>query len=92
MSVSVSINDDYACVNFKGGAFYYGYEVSKCKCGNVQVGGGECTKCGHDDLDWCFQAKIKDKVITFPVSELDVQFSCAEALLAGIGKYMEETA
>lgn len=92
---SVCINDDYAALDFATGSFYYGYEVSQCKaCGNLSKHEFECDKCGHEELEWCFQATVADKKVTFAASELGLkdQFAegCGHALLIGIGKFMED--
>lgn len=91
---NVCINDDYASLYFDGGSFYYGYEVSQCKaCGHLSNNECECDKCGHDELEWCFQAVVDDKRVTCTASELGLKdhFSegCGQALLLGIGKFME---
>ena len=67
-----SMSDDYAVMSFKGGSFYYGYEITY---GN------------ENNKEWCFEAGFDDKKITIPFSKLgaDDMFNCTDCLLIGIG-------
>jgi hypothetical protein len=89
--VSVGISDDYAVVSFDSGSFYYGYEVRECS-----ICGGRGNGCPvHDDSDheWCFKAVVNETTWIYPHSELmtNEAFNVTENLLAGIGKWMNES-
>ena len=90
--VSVGISSDYAILSFDRGTFYYGYEIRECSvCGSQ---GGGCPI--HEDADhqWCFKAVINETSWTYPHSELMTNdaFEVVENLLAGIGKWFNESA
>ena len=80
---------DYAGLDFKGGGFYYGYEVSVCdKCHKQTPNGSEyCDVCEDSDREWCFSAKFDGNEVIIPCSKLqaDDMFDVMHNLMMGIG-------
>ena len=86
---------DYAGMGFKGGSFYYGYEVTRCLTCN-KIGGSSCENEDHHDEgeEWCFQSEVNGKKLTIPHSQLNAkveQWDVIENLLMGICMFMEIT-
>ena len=85
------LNDDYFCIDFVGGSFYYGYECSYCHDCNewLQEGREYCDKHENHKTSWGFRGKIGDFERKYPVTTGD-QFDVSRKMAQGISKFMSE--
>jgi hypothetical protein len=89
--ISIGISSDYAVLETRKSAFYYGYEVVRCTvCGEVHSGG--CPNHEDAEQEWCFVAGEGDGRFVVPYSKLiefadDTPDQCdaRECLMIGIG-------
>ena len=85
------MNDDYWCIDFKGGSFYYGYEASRCITCKKQLDSGKEYCEENHETTWCFTGEMGDFKRIYPAYELNKDgFDIAGCMQAGIERFMGE--